>query len=31
MLIGGAMAIVAATIALFGPRTNQLALEEIAH
>jgi putative MFS transporter len=31
VMIGGAMVIVAAAIALFGPRTNQLALEEIAH
>lgn len=31
LLIGGAMVIVAATILLFGPRTNQLALEEISH
>ena len=31
MLIGGAMVVVAATCLLFGPRTNQLALEAIAH
>jgi MFS transporter, putative metabolite:H+ symporter len=30
VLIGGAMIVVAAVIGLFGPRTNQLALEEIA-
>jgi putative MFS transporter len=29
LLIGGAMVVVAATIVLFGPRTNQLALEQI--
>ena len=29
LLIGGAMVVVAATILLFGPRTNQLSLEEI--
>ena len=31
MFIGGAMVIVALAIGLFGPRTNQLALEEISH
>ncbi len=31
LLIGGCMVVVAATITLFGPRTNQLALEEISH
>ena len=31
LLIGGCMVVVAATISLFGPRTNQLALEEISH
>lgn len=31
LLIGGAMVVVAAAILLFGPRTNQLALEEISH
>ncbi len=31
LLIGGAMIVVAGTILSFGPRTNQLALEEISH
>jgi putative MFS transporter len=31
IFIGGAMVIVALAIGLFGPRTNQLALEEISH
>jgi putative MFS transporter len=31
LFIGGAMVIVAAAISLYGPRTNQLALEQIAH
>ena len=31
LLIGGAMVVVAAAIGIFGPRTNQLALEEISH
>jgi putative MFS transporter len=31
LLIGGAMVVVASTIGIFGPRTNQLALEEISH
>ena len=31
LFIGGAMVVVAAAISLFGPRTNQLALEQIAH
>jgi MFS transporter, putative metabolite:H+ symporter len=31
LFIGGAMVIVALAIGLFGPRTNQLALEEISH
>ena len=31
LLIGGAMVVVAAAIGFFGPRTNQLALEEISH
>ena len=31
LLIGGAMVVVASTILLFGPRTTQLALEEISH
>jgi MFS transporter, putative metabolite:H+ symporter len=31
IFIGGAMVVVAAAIGLFGPRTNQLALEQIAH
>lgn len=31
LFIGGAMVVVAATIGGFGPRTNQLALEEISH
>jgi hypothetical protein len=31
LFIGGAMIVVAAAILIFGPRTNQLALEAIAH
>jgi putative MFS transporter len=31
IFIGGAMIVVAAAISLFGPRTNQLALEQIAY